>query len=199
MATAREKLISEVRQLIKSPYNNRSAPRLEELLDLFRIQLKNTREQQKDTTARETIAREFLELWAENPLDFDQKIAATVDRFRMQMKQKDGELQQSDEPEKKAEKNKKVKAKAPSAKKESRPASLGEPVAGGPRKRSGARSQCPKCHSLGVVLARSYTGDEYFSCIYCGFQAYRAALEAELDLPLAAELLGRSFDERDKE
>jgi hypothetical protein len=46
------------------------------------------------------------------------------------------------------------------------------------------------------VLAHSYAGDDYFSCIYCGFQAYRAAIETDLDLPLAAELMGRRFDEK---
>ena len=67
-----------------------------------------------------------------------------------------------------------------------------EPVAGGPRKRGRTRAECPKCHSMGVVLARSYSGDEYFSCIYCGWQAYKPAEEDDPNASLAVRLLGQS-------
>ena len=65
------------------------------------------------------------------------------------------------------------------------------PVGGGPKRRTKARAECPKCHSKGVVLARSYAGDDYYSCIYCGWQAYKPA-DGEFDSPLAAQLLGMS-------
>jgi len=66
-----------------------------------------------------------------------------------------------------------------------------EPVAGGPRRRGRSRSECPKCHSMGVVLARSYAGDEYFSCIYCGWQAYKPVDESDPTASLAGRLLGQ--------
>lgn len=67
-----------------------------------------------------------------------------------------------------------------------------EPVAGGPRARKKARAECPKCHSMGVVLARSYSGDEYYSCIYCGWQAYKPADEDDPNASLALRLLGQT-------
>ncbi len=74
-----------------------------------------------------------------------------------------------------------------------------EPVAGGPRKRGRTRGECPKCHSMGVVLARSYSGDEYFSCIYCGWQAYKPTEEDDPNASLAVRLLGQSPSETPRE
>lgn len=74
-----------------------------------------------------------------------------------------------------------------------------EPVAGGPRKRGRSRGECPKCHSMGVVLARSYSGDEYFSCIYCGWQAYKPADENDANASLAVKLLGQTPSESTSE
>lgn len=68
-----------------------------------------------------------------------------------------------------------------------------EPVAGGPRPRKKARGECPKCKSMGVVLARSYSGDEYYSCVYCGWQAYRPADEDDPNASLAIRLLGQTL------
>jgi hypothetical protein len=74
-----------------------------------------------------------------------------------------------------------------------------EPVAGGPRKRGRTRGECPKCHSMGVVLARSYSGDEYFSCIYCGWQAYKPTEEDDPNASLAVRLLGQTAPENPRE
>jgi hypothetical protein len=74
-----------------------------------------------------------------------------------------------------------------------------EPVAGGPRKRGRTRGECPKCHSMGVVLARSYSGDEYFSCIYCGWQAYKPSEDDDPNASLAVRLLGHSPSETSRE
>jgi hypothetical protein len=74
-----------------------------------------------------------------------------------------------------------------------------EPVAGGPRKRGRTRGECPKCHSMGVVLARSYSGDEYFSCIYCGWQAYKPTEEDDPNASLAVRLLGQTPSESSRE
>lgn len=67
-----------------------------------------------------------------------------------------------------------------------------EPVAGGPRARKKARGECPKCHSMGVVLARSYSGDEYYSCIYCGWQAYKPVDDNDPNAAIALRLLGQT-------
>jgi hypothetical protein len=80
----------------------------------------------------------------------------------------------------------------PAAHMRGRPASA-EPVAGGPRKRGKSRGECPKCKSLGVVLARSYAGDDYFSCIYCGWQAYKPTDEDDPNASLAVRLLGQTL------
>jgi len=70
---------------------------------------------------------------------------------------------------------------------------VAEPVAGGPRRRQKARGECPKCKSHGVVLARSYSGDEYYSCIYCGWQAYKPTDEDDPNASLAIRLLGQTL------
>ncbi len=72
-----------------------------------------------------------------------------------------------------------------------------EPVAGGPRQRKKARGECPKCKSMGVVLARSYAGDEYYSCIYCGWQAYKPADDDDPNASLALRLLGQTLGSGD--
>ena len=74
-----------------------------------------------------------------------------------------------------------------------RPVRGPEPVAGGPRTRKKARGECPKCKSMGVVLARSYSGDEYYSCVYCGWQAYRPADDDDPNASLAIRLLGQTL------
>jgi hypothetical protein len=91
-------------------------------------------------------------------------------------------------------------APAPTLRNNNRPARAGaEPVAGGPRKRGRTRGECPKCHSMGVVLARSYSGDEYFSCIYCGWQAYKPTEDDDPNASLAVRLLGQTPSESSRE
>jgi hypothetical protein len=43
---------------------------------------------------------------------------------------------------------------------------------------------------MGVVLARSYATDEYYSCIYCGWQGFKPPDAIEGQDSLAARLLG---------
>ena len=52
---------------------------------------------------------------------------------------------------------------------------------------------------MGVVLARSYSGDEYFSCIYCGWQAYKPTEEDDPNASLAVRLLGQTAPENPRE
>jgi hypothetical protein len=83
----------------------------------------------------------------------------------------------------------KAKAKSTTTPAAAAPATATGSGAAGGKPRS-TRSECPKCHSMGVVLARSYAADEYFSCIYCGWQGYKSPEAGDADDSLAARLLG---------
>lgn len=186
MATARDTLLADLVKLFKSGYSDRAESGVGALLDRFRIQAKSGPDAKRGT-ARELLSAELLNLWKTQSLaDLTKPILAAVSQYRMQLKQAG------------AEKKTNAKEKIKLASKGLVSKRVEQPLAGGPQKRQRVRGECPKCHSMGVVLARSYNGDEYFSCIYCGYQTYRAAMDLEFDLPLAAELLNRRFDEKDQ-
>lgn len=184
MATARDTLLGDLAKLFKGAYSERAESGIASLLERFRIQQK-TGTESKTNTAREVLQQELVRLWqAPRAIDLSGSILGVLDGYRMQIKQ--------------------VSAKKISAKNSIKVVSNPllnrrplEPLAGGPQKRQRVRGECPKCHSMGVVLARSYNGDEYLSCIYCGYQTYRASMDLEFDLPLAAELLNRRFDDKE--
>ena len=185
MATARDTLLADLARLLKTAYTERAEGTVGALLDRFRIQAKSGPDSKRGT-ARELLFAELLKLWQAQPTaDLAKTILTAVNQYRMQLKQTTEKKQGAKE-----------KPKAVSKAMANKP--IAQPLAGGPQKRQRVRGECPKCHSMGVVLARSYNGDEYFSCIYCGYQTYRAAMDLEFDLPLAAELLNRRFDERDQ-
>ncbi len=185
MATARDTLLADLARLLKSAFSERAESSVGALLDRFRIQSK-TGPNATRGTARELLSGELLKLWQAQPVpDLNQAILTAINHYRMQLKQV-------------TDKKISAKEKVTAVSKASARTSNAEPLAGGPQKRQRIRGECPKCHSMGVVLARSYNGDEYFSCIYCGYQTYRAAMDLEYDLPLAAELLNRRFDEKDQ-
>jgi Zn ribbon nucleic-acid-binding protein len=185
MATARDTLLADLARLLKSAYSDQAESAVGTLLDRFRIQSKLGPDSKKGT-ARELLSAELLKLWQIQPTaDLAKTILTAVNQYRMQLKQV-------------IEKKIGTKEKVKTVSKKQTNKSIAQPLAGGPQKRQRVRGECPKCHSMGVVLARSYNGDEYFSCIYCGYQTYRAAMDLEFDLPLAAELLNRRFDEKDQ-
>ncbi|MEI6790313.1 MAG: hypothetical protein WCK42_03930 [Myxococcaceae bacterium] len=185
MATARDTLLTDMLKLFKTAYSERSELGIGTLLEKFRIQAKSGPDSTRGT-ARELLSVELLKLWKTPPLgDLSQAILGAVNLYRMQVKQT-GDKKTATKDKAKGL-TKKLLNKLPL-----------QPLAGGPQKRQRVRGECPKCHSMGVVLARSYNGDEYFSCIYCGYQTYRASMDLEFDLPLAAELLNRRFDEKDQ-
>jgi hypothetical protein len=217
-------LYSDVLALVKNPYGEKCQDELRTLLDGYRVQAKAvvlektsrglSADAQLSSTARESLANELCDLWRKGSgvSDFEQSILTVIDRYRMQRKGSRAGAEAGCEPSSskrtapsaggsalKPEGGPKTKTGAPAAASATKTKKkvVHEPLAGGPQKRSMNRGQCPKCHSMGVVLARSYANDEYFSCIYCGFQAFRASIDAELDLPLAAELLSRQFDDQD--
>lgn len=183
MATARDTLLAELLKLFKTAFSDRAEDHVASLLERFRIQAKSGPDSSKGT-ARELLSAQLLKLWKAQPADLGKAILEAINQYRMQLKQTDAKKTTAKE-------RVRVVSKKSISKVDS------QPLAGGPQKRQRVRGECPKCHSMGVVLARSYNGDEYFSCIYCGYQTYRAGMELEFDMPLAAELLNRRFDEKD--
>ena len=217
VATAREALFCEFIELARESFDNKAKDKLSNFLLKFRIQAKTSMIVASGITAREHLGNLLVEAWKNDYDELPTVSQKIINSFRMQLK--------GVQPE--STKDRSVYLQAPLRPKLNqenlrgrsntnildRMAAIGQsvaeentnqaklqpqPVAGGPQRKRKARGECPKCHSHGVVLAKSYSGDEYFSCIYCGFQAYRNAIDMKIDLPLAAELLSRRFDERDK-
>jgi len=203
MTTARSLLMSEILTVTHKPYSVSLAKEMEKVLDKYRIQAKPSEYLKAGSTARQALSEIIVANWKEyHGKKFEEMIKKFLDDYRMQLKKDDG-----------GKKSKKFKLVSPKAEKEVFPVAeayksktamngpaikvkkMAEPLAGGPKKRHSSRSKCPKCNSMGVVLAQSSGGDGYFSCIYCGFQAYQSQLDSELNWPLAAELLGRCFDD----
>ena len=203
MMTARDSLLHEILTLTKRPYSKLSKTIVAKMLTGYRIQAKPGTLLREAMTARETLEETVLEVWktVEEVSSMEDKIKEAIDCYRMQFKQNTKNKSTKEAGLALAVKNAaNIDGHTSISKKKPAVISLnykkdGGPIAGGPKKRQYSRSECPKCHSMGVVLARASSGDGYFSCIYCGFQAYRGRLDSELDLPLAAELLGRRFDE----
>lgn len=194
MTTARNLLYSDLTLALTAKTGQPVRERILSALDKYRVQMKPGINLENGATARESLFQEVMEKCSSlTNAEVPHALNAIFERYRMQTKQKlSGEKGGASSASKNGvdsfDKNGgKSKAKVKSA-----------PLGGGPLKRTKVRGECPKCHSRGVVLAHSYAGDDYFSCIYCGFQAFKAVIETDLDLPLAAELLGRRFDEKNE-
>lgn len=173
MNTAREQLLLDVLQLSKQSHLPQLELHLEKLLERYRIQKKKSHPSPSHT-ARHALLKELCQGVKAN-LTKDQ-IRLCLDDFRMQ-----------------------YKTKAPNEKCVFKRMLDPEPVAGGPRKKLSTRGECPKCKSQGVVMAHSNSGEDYFSCIYCGYQAFSKSQIRDLDMVLSLELMGRRFDEEPKE
>lgn len=218
MTTAREKLYEEILALAGAPPSATAEADVRKIMGRYRVQTKPGVHVPEGITARDALGARLLELLRENPPDFNEKVGAAIDEFRMQVKQR-GAAQKpapaAPKPkaaakpatpipvrpaaEARAERDGEARSPARAAEEPSdaRPRRMvSEPVAGGPRKRGRTRSECPKCHSMGVVLARSYAGDEYYSCIYCGWQAFKPADDSDPSASLAVRLLGQSAPEK---
>lgn len=220
MATAREKLYDEVVALTEAPPGADAEAVIRKIMARYRVQTKPGVNIPDGTTARDALGDRILGLWHERPADLHAQLGSAIDEFRMQVKQKGAPAAKAPkkptvaapppvvqtapspqpvarpEPEVRARPD--VPAEAPSNghTTEERPRRTVEPVGGGPRRKGRSRGECPKCHSMGVVLARSYAGDEYYSCIYCGWQAYKPADENDPTASLAVKLLGQSAPEK---
>jgi len=203
MTTARAQLHNEIVEIVSGKGKAEVEPRLDELLCRYRVQYKKPpADAGSQVTAREALVAKVAVIAKRPAKDLVAQISALLDDFRMQFKS-EGKGDEGDAAVRPTGRRpKKTKAGATSAQAEAKPtrpskskpgaaatpASTARSAAGGGKRST--RSECPKCHSMGVVLARSYAADEYFSCIYCGWQGYKAPEANDAEDSLAARLLG---------
>lgn len=217
MATARERLLQALSAIISQPFSEEGKLALGRLLNSYRVQAKPGEVLDKDQTARDALAAKIIDAWKGTvPLE-RKSLSSIISSFRMQLKLGlgRGKTQESKSEHKsqsfgsasggifrtrigenvakhenayfkdKHDKNREIQENVS--------------IAGGPKQGSNARGQCPKCRSMGIVLARAYGGDDYHSCIYCGYQAYLKNSDPNFDLPLAAELLGGALNDPERD
>lgn len=206
MATARERLIQALTTIISQPFSNDGLTSLNRLLNSYRVQAKPGTDSTNNQTARDALADLLVDAWKKNPAPDKKSLYRIISAFRMQLKQglsrgriiepktpiPDGQNLGGNHlpPRAKIRENRATHENAYFRDKYSLPNDAGSnAIAGGPKQGSNTRGQCPKCRSFGIVLARAYGGDDYHSCIYCGYQAYLKDADPHMDLPLAAGLL----------
>lgn len=212
MATARERLLQALTAIISQPFSEEGKNALNRLLNSYRVQAKPGEAIESPKTARDALAEKIIDDW-KNHFPVEKKnLSRVISSFRMQLKQgltrgklsdgkSDRSLDQGDSlASSKGLSRSQIKENISRHEnayfKNNAPAALEldtKAIAGGPKQGSNSRGQCPKCRSTGIVLARAYGGEDYHSCIYCGYQAYFKGQDPKLDLPLAAELLGPAF------
>jgi hypothetical protein len=209
VATARERLLQALTSITSQPISEEGLAGLNRLLNSYRVQAKPGESNDKEQTARDSLAAKLIDAWHKQALHDKDAIDRIVDSYRMQLKHglSRGRMLES-KPDVKTTSSPvdagpkgafRTKTKENNAKhenayfKDKKDASddtvVKVAIAGGPKVASNTRGQCPKCRSLGIVLARAYGGDDYHSCIYCGYQAYLKDADPTVDLPLAASLL----------
>lgn len=217
MATARERLLQALTAIISQPFSEEGKIALLRLLNSYRVQAKPGESIDKNQTARDALAEKIIETWKKQSPVEKKNLSRLISTFRMQLKQglsrnklvdgksiivdaNDGRDQLRGLSRSEIKENAAKHENAYFQDKIDSPDVIkSAPIAGGPKQGSNARGQCPKCRSIGIVLARAYGGDDYYSCIYCGFQSYLKGADPKFDLPLAAELLGNTFGEPKKD
>lgn len=219
MATARERLLQALTAIISQPFNEDGKVALKRLLNSYRVQAKPGENLDKNQTARDALADKIVAAWKQDSITEKKHISRLISCFRMQLKQglsrgrlfdsKNSPQQDTSDFKEQSKGFTRLQIRENTAKHENayfknkpekdQDKSEDVAIAGGPKLGSNTRGQCPKCRSIGIVLARAYGGDDYYSCIYCGFQSYLKGADPKLDLPLAAELLGDAFSDPEKE
>lgn len=205
MATARNTLLQQVLSLFENAADENAEKTVSSLLLQYRVQTKPGTVIPDDLTARDALGQKILEIWRSSATDRETQVSTIIDTFRMQLKQKTSKKKTSGATKKAKDTKKARPASMPAElmkatvassqrRKESTPRT--NAVAGGPPRRKRRRSECPKCHSMGVVLAQSYSGDDYYSCVYCGWQAYIPADENDPNASIASRLLGHVSNEK---
>jgi hypothetical protein len=209
VATARERLLQALYAIISRPYSEEGKWALKRLLNSYRVQAKPGAFLEKERTARDILASHIVSSWQQKGSLDKKHIISLINPFRMQIKHGlSRNIEQAIPtvgPKSEQEalgQNARVKVKENISKhqnayfkdkKDPKNAHLQTAIAGGPLPKKQGRGQCPKCRSMGVVLARSYGNEDYCSCIYCGYQAPLSFADPKLDLPMAAELIGLTF------
>ncbi len=210
MATAREKLLQALSNITNNSFSQEGETSLKRLLNTFRIQSK-TSIHEESFTARDTLLTNLLQTWKTNNTLEKKDLQKLILPFRMQIKQG---LNSSRFQDYKKDKNNNNDQQLPNnknrltekinsyenayfkdKKQNNNTSAKDSSVAGGPVVKNGNRGICPKCRSLGLVLARSYGKEDRYSCIYCGYQSFIGAQDDKLDLCMAAHLLGDFLDE----
>jgi hypothetical protein len=217
VATARERLLQALSAIISQPFSDDGRVALIRLLNSYRVQAKPGENIENNHTARDALAHKIIAAWMHSFPTEKKILSQIISAFRMQLKQGLGRGKLSDTKKMQdhidiADHTKgltRLQIKQNTSKHENayfkdkhiqgQPDAAHKAIAGGPKQGSNSRGKCPKCRSMGIVLARAYGGDDYHSCIYCGYQAYLKDGDAKLDLPLAAELLGHAFGDPDVE
>jgi hypothetical protein len=218
VTTARETLLLEIAAMCRSGVSSAESIHagILELLKRYRVQTKPRTQIPPGVTARDALAERLLGMWRQGMLTDEEQLNLTIDAFRMQHKKAAG---QSKTSARKKVRPREAVIPGGTAKDESSPAArptlvkspeepledsesrsrgpISSPVAGGPRKKAKKRAECPKCHSMGVVLARNYAGDDYYSCVYCGWQGYKPVDKPDFNVPVATQLLGQDGPKRD--
>lgn len=218
MATARERLLQSLNAIISKNYTPDAKTLLKRLLNTYRVQAKPGEGISKDSTARDVLLNLIVKAWIEQETIDNKKLEELIAPFRMQLKQsllkyKHEEEQSENEDipnltnshthsrrSKIAEnisrhQNAYFRDKSKKNDNKDQHVSIG----GGPLQKSSARGQCPKCRSKGIVLARSYGAEDYYSCIYCGYQAFLKTLDQKIDLPLAAMILDATLGDPEQD
>jgi hypothetical protein len=213
VATARERLLQALHAIISKAYTEEGKGALRRLLNSYRVQAKPGEVIEKEQTARDVLAGVITHTWQQKGSLEKKTILHLISPFRMQIKQglsrsyethsatltgtkAHGDIEspgQSARSKVKENISRHQNAYFKDRNESKTIDNLESSIAGGPVAKKQSRGQCPKCRSMGVVLARTYGGDDYCSCIYCGYQAHIKASDAKLDLPLAAEILGATF------
>lgn len=211
MATAREKLLQALLVILSQSKGPASETELKRLLNTYRVQIKPNENIEKNQIARDVLIANILATWQTRGAMEKSDINRIISPFRMQLKQ--ACVGRSAEPRGQAEREKdqvgvdkknRLSVQEHISQQENAyfrdknepvavKTGVSTPVAGGPASKNSGRGQCPKCRSIGLVLARSYGGEDYHSCIYCGYQSHLSKIDPKLDLPLAAHLLGSAF------
>ena len=211
MATARERLLQALHAIISRPYSEEGKGALKRLLNSYRVQAKPGGALEKEQTARDVLAAHIISSWQQKGSLDKKLIISLINPFRMQVKHGLSRALEQNLPAPGTKITSEQEPGGSSArvrvkeninrhqnayfkdKNDPKKKQVESFVAGGPLPKKQGRGQCPKCRSMGVVLARSYGSEDHCSCIYCGYQAQINTADPKLDLPLAAELVSRTI------
>ena len=192
MPTARECMLSDIEALLSCPESTELREKLENIVREYRVQMKPEAQNFGQVSARAHLIDSVLSLWRKSEKEKrSAELQGLMGIYRMQVKQSRSRKAVVDP----IVAVQAVVGQQPQNRAKPQPV----PVAGGPRRNSKQRGECPKCHSPGVVLAPELSGEPFMACIYCGFQVFeKRKAGGKLEFDAASELFGRTFDDNDR-